>query len=898
MNEVKFIHDALGQSTISNMATEATLKELLEAIGGSSNSTGSTRRGSKNSLSKLPSMFKSFGDGVKSFERGVKSTLTPFTGFVSLLSQNETRMSAFGTHLNDSVISRLPWVGGVFGAAAGVAIAGVQTLESWEQMTSKNVPAGATFGNSLLNFVEFAGRSRLFLTEYQTLVSENITKFNSIGPTTDTGLRLFSRFSKSFFEANEDVVARFRTMGYTFSDINSQALDFLYYTQRGIDRTVNVNKEVQQEFAGYVRQFDMLSKLLGMSDDERNRRSDSVLGNAMFQLRMNQRTDIQAGRITRAAQMATALYGSEVAEIFMAGEFSTGTALQAGANLGLLMPAAREMVGQLYDLALNNNLSEQEFTSEMDRLLANQLFQSANDIDSIQSLINTLSVSGMDQGMYGSLSGILETIVGKGIRGKTVEEIQDMIAEARRQQGASESIGKILNAISDMARNFSSGFLEGLIPNLRDVGDLLAQYNIPELFRVMGQRFAEFVPYAWDWIKDFFDIVKTPEGRDYLAQLAEIWVRTNSSLMATRLQYGFGRLLTAFNPFQTEEGYSSGDYLQDQLERLGRFLGADLGNPLRVTGPEAQREMGLDRFSGAAAGGGVRRRFELGGETPTGINEPYEGQVVYPNLEGAGIDQFGAMVYRGGRFLPQIGDFTGGNISRAYSPEAQALALEQARLETPENSNLALIQLPDGSTVRVNRKYATHYQMLVDALSTFGVPITGATGYQENSHGGWMYGTGLAINSPENLGAYLDDQEMSSLHAWMQSVGLARSLVTNPDNWSDDERAEWDQQRRMIEELGIFNFYGDGRAHGTRDEFRTGTLEETGRLFNDFGRKRRVRLTGDKAVLTREQYEVIKDASAQIPIKDMLAGLNTSVQEMINLTRREIISDREKLAAL
>ena len=41
-NEVRFIHDALGQSTISNMATEATMKELLEAMG-----SGSTTKGGK-----------------------------------------------------------------------------------------------------------------------------------------------------------------------------------------------------------------------------------------------------------------------------------------------------------------------------------------------------------------------------------------------------------------------------------------------------------------------------------------------------------------------------------------------------------------------------------------------------------------------------------------------------------------------------------------------------------------------------------------------------------------------------------------------------------------------------------------------------------------------------------
>ena len=78
--------------------------------------------------------------------------------------------------------------------------------------------------------------------------------------------------------------------------------------------------------------------------------------------------------------------------------------------------------------------------------------------------------------------------------------------------------------------------------------------------------------------------------------------------------------------------------------------------------------------------------------------------------------------------------------------------------------------------------------------------------------------------------------------------------------------------------------------------FRTGTLESTGRLFNDFGRRTKIQLSGDKAVLTKPQFDTIKEGAAQIPMKDLVNSVNSSVQEMIRLTQMDINTSKSTLS--
>jgi hypothetical protein len=66
-------------------------------------------------------------------------------------------------------------------------------------------------------------------------------------------------------------------------------------------------------------------------------------------------------------------------------------------------------------------------------------------------------------------------------------------------------------------------------------------------------------------------------------------------------------------------------------------------------------------------------------------------------------------------------------------------------------------------------------------------------------------------------------------------------------------------------------------------------------LFNDFGRKKKLTVSGDKAILTKPQFDTIKEGAAQIPMKDLVNSVNSSVQEMIRLERLGIIHNKTML---
>lgn len=895
MDQVKFIHDALGESIINNMATEATLKELLDAIGGT-NSNPSSRGGvrSKNSLSRLPSIFKTFESKAQSLNQGLKKASAPFTGFVSVLAKSDAAMGNFAEGLNDQVIAKLPIFGGLVSGFGSVAVAGIKVLDEWNRQTMRNVPAGATFGNSLVNLIQYSADSRMSLDAFQTLVGDNIERFNRLGPTTDQGIRLFSQFSNALFTSGNRFVSEFRNMGYSFNNINEAALDFLSLTQRGINNTINVNQSTQKEFAGYVRQFDMMSKLMGLSNQEQQERARSLLNNSMFMINMNERGDREAARIIRAAGLMTGFYGKEIAESFMAIAFGQDTAFGAAANLQTVMPGVRDTIYNLITLAQDPDVTEERFTSEMDRFLAESLYNSSGQIDNIQNLIDMMSAGGLDDGMYQSLGGIIETVLDKGIRNKSPAEILEMIQEARRQQTNTETITALLRSFQDLATEFSTGLLRGLVPNLNSLGNVLQQYNIPQLFQSAGEQFGMFVRDGWEKIKEFFGYLQTAEGRDFLIRQGAVFLQQFADVATIKFQRALSRLLEIF----------LGENVTAVLERLNnglRAMGIDSGVPFYLGQQEAQDLENLARFRSYAEQGRNSRILDNGGTPQEQVGTPQEGQVIYPDWNqfrgtGDGTD-YGGLVYRNGRWQ-EFGNWTNLGIDWFKDRATDETLIERlntlAGRQSLVNPNLSRLYFPGGEAL-TNTKYVAAFQAIIDRMLQEGVPIQGVRSYIPGSTGPFRVGASMEFILPEGFSmySYLRGRQLNDLWQYMFSNGF----LANPNDNETAGQADMAQNAFMSRGF-VSGLHPYGTAHSNPNEFRYGTLEETGRLFNDFGRKRRVQLTGDKAVLTREQYNVIKDASAQIPIKDMLAGLNTSVQEMINLTRREIISDREKIAAL
>ena len=904
--EVQFIHDALGQSTISNMATEATLKELLKAIGGQGSND-------PNSLASLKNPFVSLKQKAKSLENGIKSTFRPFTGFVSMMGKGEVRMSAFGAHLNDSLIKKLPLVGGLFGGVTSTVVAGVSILETWNTESKKLAPAGATFGNSLLEFAETSAKTRLSMDELNSVVGSNIEKFSALGPNINQGIRNFTKFSDAFFtpgnKANEELLR----MGYTFKDVNEGMVDFLYYTRRTSKNTIDVNVDTQKGFMSYMRNLDMLTKMFGMSKDQVNQASAKILKDSIYQIELNKKSPLVAEKTAMAAQALTGLLGEPIGDIFKGLSESYDTFAGQGLKLEqMLGQSLTPIIKDMHAAIQNPEVDAKEFQSLTLDMLAHIMTNSSQELINKENLINMLSVApGQNQEMYNVISTLADNMVNKNLKGNTFAQNRKILQEALEEQDRSETITEIIRAMEQAARYFSGEFTETVIKELKRLSVAFEDVDFPELFNQAGEWFAEWTLKSWNHVKGFFNMLSNEEGRQYVKEAAGIMFNKYATKIIAYMTRGLSVGTSAVVGSVTGEGFTGGaaglsDYIKS---RTGNVL--DL--PFFYTKQQFNQETATADFIAAARFGQIGRKKDL--PLPFETKPVPEGTKITPNYKALGFDKnLGQLIYKDGKwmtmseaalidmqreladpnvswwkwfFLPKaIADLQNSiAVGGMYVPEDAPLE----RLDIPaqlaiatNNPNTAYVQLHNGQLVEVNAKYRGAMQSMVDLLASIGVNI---------SSGKSLTGSMAAM------------QLVSETHGdnWFNQLSDDQKfLVVNAlrENNMSSYNETTDKYTASIENLraGLISALAPAGMHDDPNKFRTGTLEETGRLFNDFGRKKRITLTGDKAILTKPQFETIKQGAAQIPMKDLVNSVNSNVQEIIRLTKIEIAYSKSMLS--
>ena len=901
-NEVQFIHSALGSSTISNMATEATLKDLLEALGGGSGA--SNTRG--NSLLSLKNPFNSLKSKAKSLENGIKSTFRPFTGFYTTLAKGEVRMSVFATHLNDTMIKKLPLVGGLFGGVTGIAITGVSVLETWNTESKKLVPMGATFGNSLLEFSQIAAKTRLSLGELNSVVGNNILAFNSLGPTTADGVRNFSKISEAFFRPGNILNEKLYTMGYTFKDINENLVDFLFYTRRSTGIVTYVNEDVQKSFFHYMKSVDSLTKIFGMNRDTLSKNSEKILKDSIFMITLNKKDELVGEKAAIAAKVATGIFGpTPVAEMFkgiVGGlDVFTGESLLLDQMLGQgVSPIIRKMAEAIEDPSVTTEEME-DITLD---LIAKTIYNNSRTIQDRRKLIDAMSVTGEQGDMYRSIFGFVDLITRKDFTGKSEAEIRAELEKAKKQQKRSETITEVVRSAKMAATYFSGEFREAVIEELKRVGVSLEDMNIPELLRDAGVYVAEYTVKAWEYMQDFYKTLQSPAGRDYLLQSFEIMFNEWGARIKLAVQRAISVMIR-----ETIELIPGGKYVTQFWADLNDAMQSKLGFGLPVTLTEKETKTASNAigFESASQQGRANRLSRPNQPDPNSTANIAEGTTITPDYGAMeGVDssadrRLGKLIFKDGKWqssniiamqemvdsMPSYGDKTDlakeYTQSQIYSDQALLESLELGRLNTlgqksstGDKSHLVSVY-GTSSSEDVNAKYGAKFQTMVDTLIGFGLNVT-------------------------------------KLKA--QTASKAQLAIETEKYGSQWYRGLSSEQRRIFEEgltqkgflrkpnEGMIDLMLNGRItalapigpHKDPNKFRTGTLQETGRLFNDFGRKRQIELTGDKAILTKPQFDTIKEGAAQIPMKDLVNSVNSSVQEMIRLTKAEIAYNRTMLS--
>ena len=883
--QVELISEALGNSTLSGAATEATLQDLLKAM--------NEYQQAQAELAKNAGIFNQALNVIKapirSVERGIKGVTAPLTGFVNNLNQGRYSFSDFAGHMNNTVIKHVPIVGGILGSFVGVITSGSRILESWDRGARSVSPLGASFGNDMLQFRSQAAAARLSVDEFGQFVTRNIDKFNTLGATTDRGLIAYRSFIHGILDSGSNVRTELTRMGYTTRDINEVAVEFLSLTQRSLQINGRFSDGAAEGMLEYAKRQTMLQRLLGDKNRQQDAGAQELMRNNIMMINLNRITDRTVrGNIIMGAEELTRLWGPGINTIF-GGLFGLGSTLdQSGNTLRLLFPASERMVQRVLDLS--GRSTPAEMTAALDDLLVDGIYNAARSAGGINNLLASIS-SGESEltDLYRTITPILTNIeqFGEGSE-LSRDKIREALQKARMESGFTDSLTALIRSFTVMAQQFSTGLLDGLLAGLQTLELGLSQTNLAQNMERLGAWTANWLENAWKNISEFLQHARSPEGRTYMARMMGIWYNNYKDRFRLALEYGLsqllgttaGKTLGAVMPgfqYRSQEEYEAGQ----RIIRTRAVMQTALQNYSLGGGPDFQA---VPEGYSAPVGSQVNFDF-LGGFS--GTNDLATQQDLAYGAMTKGADGVWRAESAGGMGVMDFFASIFGDTFRMYAGEADIIRMLESRAYLQSsvdtgNPDLAPVFYGDTHTL-ANRKYADFFQNILMYLAGYGVPLNSVSIFDPNSTRTYAsVGASMSINNGMDIINALTlaggEQAANDFVAYLRRIGYIGT---------DDLEI----LRGGIISAGRRTGNPDG-PHTNPNQFRFGTLGQTGQLFKDFGRGTPAVLHGDEAVVTKDQMSNLVSTSNQIPIKNLVVSLNTHINSLIDITRGEIRTTR------
>jgi hypothetical protein len=126
--------------------------------------------------------------------------------------------------------------------------------------------SGANFNNDVIELRNNAANARLSLGDFQDVVKNNTKSFAGLGGTVGGGAKVFSEFSKSFFDSRAS--DNLRLLGYTSKDVNEMmATQLAGMTKRELAETGG-QQAAMDRLERMGKEMDAVSKLTGQRRDE------------------------------------------------------------------------------------------------------------------------------------------------------------------------------------------------------------------------------------------------------------------------------------------------------------------------------------------------------------------------------------------------------------------------------------------------------------------------------------------------------------------------------------------------------------------------------------------------------------------------------------------------------
>jgi len=310
MAKVQIDIPGVGLVTAENAASESTLRELVNAIGGAGGGTGggSTGGGSTGGgmggglagiagiaglLGMLGRNSKVAGNAVGGLAGAIGSASSgagrglfgaiggaikgvfkfggALAGFALGAVTNFAKQLIFGENNLQTLVSMIPIVGKHLQGLAGILDT---TLNTYRQLSE----IGASFGNNMFGFMQSAIRAEMSLTDFATFVSQNTESLAIMGGSVTEGARRFADLSKGM--RTSGIAEQLFNMGFSIEELNDGLTSFYEENARSGRIRRMSDAEIVQGAQEYAIELDRLAKLTGMSRREAARSRLEVLSDA------------------------------------------------------------------------------------------------------------------------------------------------------------------------------------------------------------------------------------------------------------------------------------------------------------------------------------------------------------------------------------------------------------------------------------------------------------------------------------------------------------------------------------------------------------------------------------------------------------------------------------------
>jgi len=847
---VEILGGELDGTVLNNIASEATMRELLAAIKSESKSPGG---GGGGGSSKTKNPAKNL-DVMSKLANGLGNQIGNVIGAVgsmgAMLLTGNTKMSSYTKTLNDQVIAKLPIVGGLLGGLGGIISDSIEVFEDWNESLKTGTQTGATFGNSILRASKAATDAAMDIDSYMKMISSNSSVMLNLGKTVTEGAERFSKISRLLNRDGGKATQTLRQMGMNARNVNEGLISYIDIMGGGLLRDKRSDADVADSYEKFQLNIMRLTSLTGKSVKKLEEEMAVATKDVVFKMALQKLDEKERSKLLNTLANYTAMYGQSGAELFKSLYLQRPPGDEGARNLMVLQPQLVRSMKDSINTALDTNVTIDKMSSRIEDDIISVMLKSAKSTSGLEGLLAAAGASyGDAKSLTAAINPILNQLVKYGDVSKLTEkDLRAMFKKARDEQKARDEITKFLNDFEMAMQDLKFQLMDFLYPLLDDLGKVLERQDLPGKVKAFGNWIKDSVEKYLPDVITFFKYLGDENGRDFIwNEVTYFFERMGINFMYhAKTMFDKDRM----GDFAVDRDNALAKALEDHEQRQN-ILRPKL--PERYT-PQSERGAAVPNKSGRASS-----------VTETGKKD--QGVVAASDKIVAELKDKLAIFNPVGKGSSLAINSEFGNI-RQYRDADGNVMRESVHPGVDVKADKAKIRA--GIDGKVSYGYESGYGYYAKILCADGVELLYGHLHQTDTQ----------------------DQFTRKLHGGTVTagteIGISGGGKGDPGAGTSTGRHLHLEARRNGVKFDPTSLIKPGMS--------TGTLGTYGSLFKDFGSATDVMLEGTKAVMTPEQMNNVMTGAGNMATKELLESIDVNFARLEMLMRERTNLSRSQLS--